>query len=76
MDLESEEIVFEDEYLIGQYGTCLDVIANGTKIVHAGSEKISVFDIIGKIVVSNFVKNVKDVFLKFHYSIFSEDFDT
>ncbi len=52
MDLESEEILFNDEYIIGQFGNCMDLIANGTKVVHAGSEKISVFDVDGSDVVS------------------------
>lgn len=52
MDLETEEVAYLDEYIIGMYGTHMDIIANGTKIVHAGNEKISVFDIDGKDVVS------------------------
>ena len=52
MDLETEEIAYQEEYLVGMYGTCMDILANGTRIVHASNDKISVFEINGKDVVS------------------------
>ena len=52
MDLETEEVAFIDEYIVGMYGTNMDILANETKIVHAGSTNVSVFDINGKDVVS------------------------
>ena len=52
MDLETEEVVYNDEYIVGMYGTNMDILANGTKIIHAGGDKISLLDINGKDVVS------------------------
>ena len=52
MDLETEEIAYHDEYLVGQYGTCMDIGAYGTTVVHAGASTISVFEVNGKDVVS------------------------
>eukprot|EP00794_Sanderia_malayensis_P011746 gene11746-12966_t len=47
LDLETEKILLNDK-LVGQYGTCMDLIANETKIVHAGRTQISVYDVKGK----------------------------
>ena len=52
MDLDTEEIAYQDEYIIGMYGTHMDILANESKAVHAGSETISVFTINGKNIVS------------------------
>lgn len=54
MDLLTEETAYKDEYIVGMYGTHMDILANETKVVHAGHDKISVFDINGKDVVSIF----------------------
>lgn len=51
MDLDSEEMIYQGDYLLGQYGTCMDLIAGGTKVVHSGKDKISVFDAVGRDVV-------------------------
>ena len=52
MDLETEAVAYDNKFIVGMYGTNMDILANGTKIVHAGVNKISVFDIIEKDVVS------------------------
>ena len=52
MDLETEEVAYDNKLLIGMYGTNMDILANGTKLVHAGLKNVSVFDINGKDIVS------------------------
>ena len=52
MDLETEEVAYNYKSLIGVSGTIMDILANGTKLVHAGVLNVSVFDINGKDIVS------------------------
>ena len=52
MDLDTEEIIFQDDEIWGVSGTCMDLIADGKKVVHATEAKISVFDVDGRNIVS------------------------
>ena len=52
MDLHTEEIIFQDDEIWGVSGTCMDLIADGKKVVHATAEKISLFDVDGSDIVS------------------------
>ena len=59
MDLETEEIAYNDQYIVGMYGTSMDILAQETRIVHAGVNKVSVFEVDGKDVVSNILSHVE-----------------
>ena len=75
MDLHTEEIIFQDDEIWGVSGTCMDLIADGKKVVHATAEKISVFDVDGRDIVSIYrvfnnmcpvcVAPVEELFLRF-----------
>ena len=57
LEVDSGDIFFTDENITGTYGKCMDVIADGRKIVHLGREKVTVFDVNGKDIVSRLITN-------------------